>query len=395
MLNTSHAGQGVARLALRGELRQGRIMDEREAKAEAQEARAQPATDGRGRVDGARDYFRLQIQKFITNLKNDCALICETVEESLYTDGADVLENEELLKPLGRISYIDNAFRYFGNYLTLEDCDKFLSDMKARDLETAGGTVDIRTLQKIPLIDFRLLNDILSDDKTSEKNFTFYIFSLWVNYHVSRVVETFSKWRKYTMAVIPPALSAVELPEQVCYFTLTQDNKIGGFFYDGRWFETLGICILKKTEAARRSSPAQGMASDGVDVDADKTQDDLLSDYARKIISNYIPDKSFDFLADDGRHTITREDLKAGKWESAIRLLEKNVSCDIEGWVDMGGDWRVPTRCKGEAAIFFERVHNRVTETGNINYKGQYRICRDKAIRRKGGALGGGRKKKK
>ncbi len=68
-------------------------MGKRKAKAEAQETRAQPATDGRGRVDGARDYFRLQIQKFITNLKNDCALICETVEESLYTDGADVLEN--------------------------------------------------------------------------------------------------------------------------------------------------------------------------------------------------------------------------------------------------------------------------------------------------------------
>lgn len=209
----------------------------------------------------AGDYFRKQVQAFISNLKTDCAYICDTVNESLYNDGAGLLEDESIRAPLGRIAYIDNFIRYFGTWLNFGDCAAFLSDILPEDLTMENGAYDLKKLERVPAIDKALLKDILDtgDDETSMYNFTLYIFSLWVNYHVGAVVSMFRKWLN-VCANVPAVLRDVsELARCTCVYTRTADNAAGGIFYDGRWFETFALCGIKRQAA---DGCAQGAAAD-------------------------------------------------------------------------------------------------------------------------------------
>ena len=228
---------------------------------------ANPSGGRSGAAQGAQaqgtagDYFRKQIQAFISNLKTDCAYICDTVNESLYNDGVGLLEDESIRAPLGRIAYIDNFIRYFGMWLNFGDCAAFLSDILPDDLTMENGAVDMKKLERVPSIDKELLNDILEtgDDETSMYNFTLYIFSLWVNYHVGAVVSMFRKWLN-VCANVPAVLRDVsELARCTCVYTRTVDNAIGGIFYDGRWFETFALCGIKRQAA---NGCAQGAAAD-------------------------------------------------------------------------------------------------------------------------------------
>lgn len=209
----------------------------------------------------AGDYFRKQVQAFISNLKTDCAYICDAVNESLYNDGAGLLEDESIRAPLGRIAYIDNFIRYFGVWLNVGDCAAFLSDILPDDLTMENGAYDLKVLERVPAIDKELLKDILDtgDDETSMHNFTLYIFSLWVNYHVGAVVSMFRKWLN-VCANVPAVLRDVsELARCTCVYTRTADNAAGGIFYDGRWFETFALCGIKRQAA---NGCAQGAAAD-------------------------------------------------------------------------------------------------------------------------------------
>lgn len=226
---------------------------------------ANPSGGRSGAAQGAQaqgtagDYFRKQVQAFISNLKTDCAYICDTVNESLYNDGAGLLEDESIRAPLGRIAYIDNFIRYFGTWLNFGDCAAFLSDILPDDLTMENGAVDMKKLERVPSIDKELLNDILEtgDDETSMYNFTLYIFSLWVNYHVGAVVSMFRKWLN-VCANVPAVLRDVsELARCTCVYTRTVDNAVGGIFYDGRWFETFALCGIKRQAA---NGCAQGAA---------------------------------------------------------------------------------------------------------------------------------------
>ena len=228
---------------------------------------ANPSGGRSGAAQGAQaqgtagDYFRKQIQAFISNLKTDCAYICDTVNESLYNDGVGLLEDESIRAPLGRIAYIDNFIRYFGMWLNFGDCAAFLSDILPDDLTMENGAVDMKKLERVPSIDKELLNDILEtgDDETSMYNFTLYIFSLWVNYHVGAVVSMFRKWLN-VCANVPAVLRDVsELARCTCVYTRTADNAAGGIFYDGRWFETFALCGIKRQAA---NGCAQGAAAD-------------------------------------------------------------------------------------------------------------------------------------
>ena len=95
-------------------------------------------------------YNREQVRRFISELPNDCALICDTVKNSLYDDGAGLLEDEELYKRLGRIAYIDNFIRYFGDCLAFEDMAIFLKDLAPLEMQTAGGAYDMKILESVP-----------------------------------------------------------------------------------------------------------------------------------------------------------------------------------------------------------------------------------------------------
>ena len=222
---------------------------------------------GTGAAQGAQaqgtagDYFRKQVQAFISNLKTDCAYICDAVNESLYNDGAGLLEDESIRAPLGRIAYIDNFIRYFGVWLNVGDCAAFLSDILPDNLTMENGAYDLKVLERVPAIDKELLKDILDtgDDETSMYNFTLYIFSLWVNYHVGAVVSMFRKWLN-VCANVPAVLRDVsELARCTCVYTRTADNAAGGIFYDGRWFETFALCGIKRQAA---NGCAQGAAAD-------------------------------------------------------------------------------------------------------------------------------------
>ena len=208
-------------------------------------------------------YNREQVRRFISELPNDCALICDTVKNSLYDDGAGLLEDEELYKRLGRIAYIDNFIRYFGDYLAIEDLAVILNDLFPKDLQTAGA-VDMKQLERVPTLDRELLNDILEgeyDDKTCFHNLALYYFSLWVNIHVGAVVSMFRKWVEVYGDNVPPVLRDMSaLARCVCVYTRTEDNAHGGIFYDGSWFESFAMCGARRrkrnAEAARERDAA-------------------------------------------------------------------------------------------------------------------------------------------
>ena len=208
-------------------------------------------------------YNREQVRRFISELPKDCALICDTVKNSLYDDGAGLLEDEELYKRLGRIAYIDNFIRYFGDYLAIEDLAVILNDLFPKELQTAGA-VDMKQLERVPTLDRELLNDILEgeyDDKTCFHNLALYYFSLWVNIHVGAVVSMFRKWVEVYGDNVPPVLRDMSaLARCVCVYTRTEDNAHGGIFYDGSWFESFAMCGARRrkrnAEAARERDAA-------------------------------------------------------------------------------------------------------------------------------------------
>jgi len=230
----------------------------------AQGAPSQAANQSGGNADAAQgkpetaqgtagDYYRKQIGAFIARLKTDCEYICDTVRESLYNDGAGLLEDERIRAPLGRIAYIDNFVRYFGAWLDFTDCAVFLSELAPDNLTVAGGVMDLRKIERIPSVDTELLKDILDagDDKTSLHNLTLYLFALWVNYHVGAVVAMFQKWVKVYGENVPAVLrDTTELARCVCVYSRTIDNSVGGIFYDGS-----GLRLLQfagKRDRARR-----------------------------------------------------------------------------------------------------------------------------------------------
>ena len=214
---------------------------------------------------GACNYFREQVRRFISELPNDCAFICDTVKNSLYDDGAGLLEDVELYKPLGRIAYIDNFIRYFGAYLAVEDVTAFIDDLLPSGLYTAGGAVDMKKLERVPELDRDLLKDILDtgDDETSMKNLTLYFFALWVNFHVAPVVSSFRKWVDVYGENVPPVLRDMSgLARCVCVYTRTEDNSIGGVFYDGAWFESFAMCGERKRKRGAAAQAERGAAAD-------------------------------------------------------------------------------------------------------------------------------------
>lgn len=148
-------------------------------------------------------------------------------------------------------------------------------------------------------------------------------------------------------------------------------------------------------ESARRSESATGAANPSGKVGAEvcAARDDLLSAYARRIISNYRAGISFDFLTDAGRVHIA--DLSPKQWEAARLLLETTPEDENAGWVKMPDGWKIPQRCTGGQATFFDRVHSRAQESANGKGAGYYRIARDIAKRGRGGKrAGSGRPRK-
>ena len=206
---------------------------------------------------------RETVRRFISELPNDCALICDTVKNSLYDDGAGLLEDEELYKRLGRIAYIDNFIRYFGGYLAIEDLAVILNDLFPKDLQTAGA-VDMKQLERVPTLDRELLNDILEgeyDDKTCFHNLALYYFSLWVNIHVGAVVSMFRKWVEVYGDNVPPVLRDMSaLARCVCVYTRTEDNAHGGIFYDGAWFESFAMCGARRRKRNAEAAAARDLA---------------------------------------------------------------------------------------------------------------------------------------
>ena len=232
-------------------------------------------------AQGAYRYCREQIKAFIQKLKADCEYIRETVEESLYNDGAGLLDDENLRKRLGTVAYIDSFFRHFGACLDFTDIYTFTSDMLPDRLHTAHGITDMKELERLPQRDDKLLNDIMNagDDETWARNITAYIFALWVNYHVAPVVSAFNRWLEITGANAPAILRDYNaLARCVCVFTLTEDNRTGGFFYDGKWFETFAICGMNRIGKAGDRSAEENKPR--------------LNAHAAKIISEYRPRES-------------------------------------------------------------------------------------------------------
>ena len=213
-------------------------------------------------------YNREQVRRFISELPKDCALICDTVKQSLFDDGAGLLEDETLCKPLGRIAYIDDFIRYFGAYFEIEDTLKIMEEMAYHDKALQGlKTVcveDLTRLASLPNLDKDLLRDILKsgdDDKTCFCNLSLYFFSLWVNFHVGAVVLMFQKWVEVYGDNVPPLLRDMSmLARCVCIYTRTEDNTHGGIYYNGSWFESFAMCGARRrkrnAEAARERDAA-------------------------------------------------------------------------------------------------------------------------------------------
>lgn len=318
-------------------------------------------------------YCREQIKAFIQKLKTDCAYICDTVRESLYDDGRGLLDDENLRKRLGTVAYIDNFYRHFGACLDFADIYFFASDMLADDLYTAGGITDMRKLERIPSLDKKLLKDITDagNDDMFARNMTVYIFALWVNYHVAPVVAAFRKWLEITGENAPAILRDYNaLARCVCVFTLTEDNTTGGFFYDGGWFETFAICGIK------RNGKAGDRSADGCE------NKPRLNAHAATLISEYRPNVSFYLRTEKGEDVLIDE-LTGKQWKGARELLEG--ATDGDGWVKMPEGWKRPTRCKGKQAVFWERVHSKVTDSRKGDGKGFYRIEKTPATMRRGG----------
>ena len=208
-------------------------------------------------------YSREQVRRFIAELPKDCALICDTVKQSLFDDGAGLLEDETLYKPLGRIAYIDNFIRYFGDYLAIEDLQIILDDILPKELQ-AVGVVDMKKLERVPKLDRELLNDIIAgeyDDKTCFHNLELYYFSLWVNIHVGAVVSMFRKWVEVYGDNVPPVLRDMSaLSRCVCVYTRTEDNAHGGIFYDGAWFESFAMCGARRRKRNAEAAAARDLA---------------------------------------------------------------------------------------------------------------------------------------
>ena len=205
----------------------------------------QGGTGAANRNGGAGDYNREQVRRFIVGLREDCALVCDAVKNSLYDDGAGLLEDEDTRKRLGRIAYVDSFFRYFGACLTVEDLGAFLDDLLPRNLHTAGGVYDLAALERVPQVDIKLLKDILDfgDDDTSIHNVIIYFFALWVSFHVGAVVSLFRKWVEVYGENVPPVLRDMSaLARCDCVYIRTDDNLHGGIFYDGGWFESFAMC---------------------------------------------------------------------------------------------------------------------------------------------------------
>ena len=208
-------------------------------------------------------YNREQVRRFISDLPNDCVIICDRVNNSLFDDGAGLLEDEELYKRLGRIAYIDNFIRYFGDCLAFEDMAIFLKDLAPLEMQTAGGAYDLKILESVPDVNIQLIKDILSagDDNTSLHNLTLYFFALWVSFHVGAVVSEFRKWVEVYGDNVPPLLRDMSMLARCdCFYTRTEDNAHGGIFYDGSWFVAFAICGERRrkrnAEAARERDAA-------------------------------------------------------------------------------------------------------------------------------------------
>ena len=143
-----------------------------------------------------------------------------------------------------------------------------------------------------------------------------------------------------------------------------------------------------------RSKQGAANPSGNAGADVCAAHDELLSAYARRIISNYRAGISFDFLTDTGRVHIA--DLTQKQWEAARQLLETPPDDENAGWVKMPDGWKIPQRCKGGQATFFDRVHSKAQESANGKGAGYYRIARDIAKRGRGGKrAGSGRPRKK
>lgn len=142
-----------------------------------------------------------------------------------------------------------------------------------------------------------------------------------------------------------------------------------------------------------RSKQGAANPSGNAGADVCAAHDELLSAYARRIISNYRAGISFDFLTDTGRVHIA--DLSQKQWEAARLLLETSPEDENAGWVKMPDGWKIPQRCTGGQATFFDRVHSRAQESANGKGAGYYRIARDIAKRGRGGKrAGSGRPRK-
>ena len=213
-------------------------------------------------------YNREQVRRFISELPKDCALICDTVKQSLFDDGAGLLEDETLCKPLGRIAYIDDFIRYFGAYFEIEDTLKIMEEMAYHDKALQGlKTVcveDLTRLASLPNLDKDLLRDILKsgdDDKTCFCNLSLYFFSLWVNFHVGAVVLMFQKWVEVYGDNVPPLLRDMSmLARCVCIYTRTEDNTHGGIYYNGSWFESFAMCGARRRKRNAEAAAARDLA---------------------------------------------------------------------------------------------------------------------------------------
>lgn len=224
----------------------------------------QGGTGAANRNGGAGDYNREQVRRFIVGLREDCALVCDAVKNSLYDDGAGLLEDEDTRKRLGRIAYVDSFFRYFGTCLTVEDLGAFLDDLLPRNLHTAGGVYDLAALERVPQVDIKLLKDILDfgDDETSIHNVIIYFFALWVSFHVGAVVSLFRKWVEVYGENVPPVLRDMSaLARCDCVYIRTDDNLHGGIFYDGGWFESFAMCGERRRERQADADARQATES--------------------------------------------------------------------------------------------------------------------------------------
>lgn len=107
-----------------------------------------------------------------------------------------------------------------------------------------------------------------------------------------------------------------------------------------------------------------------------------LNAHAATLIKEYRPNVSFYLRTEKGEDVLIDE-LTSKQWEGARELLEG--ATDGDGWVKMPEGWKRPTRCKGKQAVFWERVHSKVTDSRKGDGKGFYRIEKTPATMRRGG----------